>query len=149
MTENRNEILIKNLFNQIIELTPCVEEAYNALKRCGLTEQEIKKLGEARLNPEIKELPDFYQSVEAYAAGYMSVVTEEEYKKYRRYLDFLKAGVFIDCHRTAEYLVDAERKARIRDYHRRLCEPVTSDIYSAAVEHVKNAIFDSMPLYRG
>lgn len=148
MTHERKEQLFKKMFCKIIEITPCIDEAYDVLKRCGFTEQEIKELEEYRSIPITDETVDFYQSVESYAAGYMTVVSEPEYVEYRQYLDYLKEEVFIDRQRTAEFIVEEERKARIRDYNRRMTGNVTSDIYSTAVEHIKNALFDSKPFMK-
>ena len=145
MTTERKTDLFHNLFEQIIEISAGTEEAHRALRRCGMTDQEMLECSEGRISTVASEKADFYTSLECYAAGYMSAVPEKEYKMYRRYLDFLKNEVFIEPGKAAEYIIEAEQKARIRDYRRRMTGDVTTDIYSAAVEHLKNALFDSKP----
>lgn len=145
MNEERKKNLFQNLFDQIIEISAGPEEAHRALRRCGMTDQEILECSEGRTSTAASENADFYASLECYAAGYMKAVPEKEYKMYRRYLDYLKSEVFVEPGKAAEYIIEAEQKARIRDYRRRMTEDVTADIYSAAVEHLKNALFDSKP----
>lgn len=145
MKEDRKNDLFQNMLEQIIELSANTEEAHRVLRRCGMTDQEILECSDGRVSTVVSERADFYVSLECYAAGYMKAVPENEYKMYRRYLDFLKSEVFIEPGKAAEYIIEAEQKARIRDYRRRMTEDVTADIYSAAVEHLKNALFDSKP----
>lgn len=145
MNEERKKNLFQNLFDQIIEISAGPEEAHRALRRCGMTDQEILECSEGRVSRVASVKADFYGSLECYAAGYMKAVPEAEYKMYRHYLDVLKNEVFVEPGKAAEYIIEAEQKARIRDYRRRMTEDVTADIYSAAVEHLKNALFDSKP----
>lgn len=145
MNEERKKNLFQNLFDQIIEISAGPEEAHRALRRCGMTDQEILECSEGRVSRTASAKADFYASLECYAAGYMKAVPEAEYKMYRRYLDVLKNEVFIEPGKAAEYIIEAEQKARIRDFRRRMTEDVTADIFSAAVVHLKNALFDSKP----
>ena len=145
MTNDRKAELFDRLFWHIADVNAGPEQVHGALRACGLTDQEIVEFAETIKHRQSGKVSEFHTSLESYTSGFMRAVSEYEYKIYRKYLDILESEVFLDFCKIPEYIVEAEKKARIRDLRRRLTETVTADVYTAAVEHLKMALFDAKP----